>query len=238
VEDQRFGSTIRAVRRRRGWRQIDLAARAGVSPATISRIERGHPGSLTLDILRRVSAALDVRVDLVPRWRAGDLDRLLNARHAELHELVARWFVAKVPARVLTPEVSYAIYAERGVMDIVAWHPGRRAILVIELKTDVVDVNQLIGKVDEKARLIRQIVRDRGWDPLTISTWVIVAAGRTNRARLAAHGAVLKAAFPMDRPAIRRWLVDPVGEIRAISMWSMSAGRQLAPKRRMRRAHE
>jgi predicted RNA-binding protein YlqC (UPF0109 family) len=42
-----------------------------------------------------------------------------------------------------------------------------RAILVIELKTDVVDVNQLIGKVGEKARLIRQIVRDRRWDPLT-----------------------------------------------------------------------
>jgi len=236
VEDQRFGSTIRAVRLRRGWRQIDLAARSGVSPATVSRLERGHPRSLTLDIIRRVSAALDVRVDLVPRWRAGDLDRLLNARHAELHELVARWFAANLPAWVLAPEVSYAIYAERGVIDIVAWHPGRRAILVIELKTDVVDVNQLIGKVGEKARLIRQIVRDRGWDPLTISTWVIVAAGRTNRARLAAHRSVLKAAFPTDGAALRRWLVDPIGEIHAISLWTESAGRRLAPTRRVRRA--
>ena len=134
----------------------------------------------------------------------------MNARHSQLHELVARWFAQELPAWVLAPEVSYAIYGERGVVDIVAWHPGRRAILVIELKTDIVDVNHLIGKVGEKARLIRQIVRDRGWDPLTVSTWVVVAAGRTNRARIAAHRSVLRAAFPSGDREIRGWLRDPV----------------------------
>ena len=235
MDDQRLGATIRAVRVRRGWRQTDLATRSGVSPATISRLERGHPGSLTLDTIRGVSAALDIRVDLVPRWRAGDLDRLLNAKHSQLHELVARWFARELPAWTLAPEVSYAIYSERGVIDIVAWHAGRRAILVIELKTDIVDVNQLIGKVGEKARLIRQIVRDRGWDPLTISTWVIVADGRTNRARLRAHRAVLRAAFPSDGQSMRRWLADPVGDIAGLSTWTTIARRPLAPVRRVRR---
>lgn len=235
MKDQRLGATIRAVRVRRGWRQADLAARARVSPSTVSRLERGHPGSLTLDLIRRVSAALDVRVDLVPRWRAGDLDRLLNAKHSQLHELVARWFATELPAWVLAPEVSYAIYSERGVVDIVAWHPGRRAILVIELKTDIVDVNQLIGKVGEKSRLIRQVVKDRGWDPLTVSTWVIVAQGRTNRARLAAHRAVLRAAFPDDGGQVRAWLRDPVGSITSLSMWTDRAARPIAASRRVRR---
>ena len=121
------------------------------------------------------------------------------------------------------------------MIDIVAWHPGRRAILVIELKTDVVDVNQLIGKVGEKARLIRQIVRDRGWDPLTVSTWVIVASGRTNRARLAAHQAVLRAAFPADGRGMRRWLADPAGSVAALSLWTELAARPLTPTRRVRR---
>jgi HTH-type transcriptional regulator / antitoxin HipB len=235
MDDQRLGSTIRAIRLKRGWRQVDLASRAGVSPATISRLERGHPGTLTLDTMRRVAAALDIRVDLVPRWRAGDLDRLLNASHSQLHELVARWFADELPAWVLAPEVSYSIYGERGVIDIVAWHPGRRAILVIELKTDIVDVNQLIGKVGEKARLVRQIVRERGWDPLTVSTWVIVASGRTNRARLAAHRSVLRAAFPGNDGEIRRWLRDPVGSIAALSMRTGPGTRPLAPTRRVRR---
>lgn len=234
MSDQRLGATIRAIRVRRGWRQVDLASRSGVSPATISRLERGHPGSLTLDMIRKVAAALDVRVDLVPRWRAGDLDRLLNAKHSQLHELVARWFAKELPAWVLAPEVSYAIYGERGVVDIVAWHPGRRAILVIELKTDIVDVNQLIGKVGEKARLIRRIVRDRGWDPLTVSTWVIVASGRTNRGRLAAHQAVLRAAFPADGPRMRRWLADPADSVAALSLWTELAARPLMPTRRVR----
>jgi transcriptional regulator with XRE-family HTH domain len=235
MDDQRLGATIRAIRVRRGWRQSDLAGRSGVSPATISRLERGHPGLLTVDTVRRVASALDIRVDLVPRWRAGDLDRVLNAKHSQLHELVARWFAKELPTWVLAPEVSYAIYGERGVIDIVAWHPGRRAILVIELKTDVVDVNQLIGKVGEKARLIRQIVRDRGWDPLTVSTWVIVASGRTNRARLAAHQAVLRAAFPADGRGMRRWLADPAGSVAALSLWTELAARPLMPTRRVRR---
>jgi transcriptional regulator with XRE-family HTH domain len=235
MDDQRLGATIRAIRVRRGWRQSDLAGRSGVSPATISRLERGHPGLLTVDTVRRVASALDIRVDLVPRWRAGDLDRLLNAKHSQLHELVARWFAKELPTWVLAPEVSYAIYGERGVIDIVAWHPGRRAILVIELKTDVVDVNQLIGKVGEKARLIRRIVRDRGWDPLTVSTWVIVASGRTNRARLAAHQAVLRAAFPADGRGMRRWLADPAGSVAALSLWTEPAARPLMPTRRVRR---
>ena len=235
MDDQRLGATIRAIRVRRGWRQADLAARSGVSPATISRLERGHPGSLTLNMIRRVAGALDVRVDLVPRWRAGDLDRLLNAKHSQLHELVARWFATELPAWVLAPEVSYAIYRERGVIDIIAWHPGRRAILVIELKTDIVDVNQLIGKVGEKARLVREIVKDRGWHPLTVSTWVIVAAGRTNRARLGAHKAVLRAAFPADGRTMRAWLADPTGSVAGLSMWGERSAKPLTPTRRVRR---
>jgi transcriptional regulator with XRE-family HTH domain len=236
MDDQRFGSTIRAVRIKRGWRQQDLADQARVSRATISRLERGHPDTFSLRTIRRVATALDVRVDLVARWRAGDLDRLLNTKHSQLHELVARWFAQELPAWTLAPEVSYAVYSERGVVDIIAWHPDHRAILVIELKTDIVDVNQLIGKVDEKRRLIRQIVRDRGWDPLVVSTWVIVAPGRTNRARLAAHNAVLRAAFPADGRAIRAWLSEPVGSVAALSTWTDRVARPLTPVRRVRRS--
>ena len=214
MDDARFGSAVRAVRLKRGWRQRDLAERAGISTSTISRIERGHPGTLSLDTIRAVSSALDIRVELAARWRAGDLDRLVNAKHSALHDLVAEMFHDELPAWILAPEVSFAVYGERGVIDIVAWHPGRRALLIIELKTDISDVNELVGTFDRKRRLARQVVQsERGWDPLTVSGWVIVAPGRTNRARIAAHGAMLRAAFPMDGRGIRSWLGDPVGSV-------------------------
>ena len=183
MDDQRIGSVVRSVRLKRRWRQIDLATAANVSRSTVSRIERGHLDQLSLETIRKVSRALDVRIDLVARWRAGDLDRLLNARHSKLHELVARRFRDTLPAWVLRPETSFAIFAERGVIDILAWHAGRRALLVIELKTDIVDVNDLVGGVDRKRRLAAQIATEFGWEAATVSVWVIVADGRTNRKR-------------------------------------------------------
>jgi transcriptional regulator with XRE-family HTH domain len=92
MSDQRLGSVIRVVRVRRGWRQLDVATKARVSQITVSRIERGHFESLSLDRLRDVAMTLDIRVDLVARYRGGDLDRLLNAGHSRLHEAVFRMF--------------------------------------------------------------------------------------------------------------------------------------------------
>lgn len=238
MDDQRFGTVVRAVRQRRSWRQLDLAAKSRVSQATISRLERGHPGSLSLDTIRRIAATLDIRVDLIARWRAGDLDRLVNARHSGLHEVVAAAFKTRLPDWVLAPEASFSIFGERGAIDLLAWHPGCRALLVIELKTDIADVNELLGTFDRKLRLAAQIAEPRGWDALTVSGWVIVAPGRTNRERIAAHGAMLRAAFPTDGRGVGGWLRTPVGRISALSMWrnieTRTATADLTPIRRVR----
>lgn len=224
MDDQRFGTVIRLVRQRRRWRQVDLAAKCGVSQPAISRLERGHAGPMSIDSVRAVATTLDVRVDLVPRWRAGDLDRLLNARHSALHESVARWFRDRFPAWTLVPEASFAIYSDRGVIDMFAWHPGRRAVLVIELKTDIADVNELLGTLDRKRRVAPMVAVERGWDPVAVSAWLIVTDTRTNRRRLEAHGAMLRGALPHGGPAVRRWLIDPVGRVGGASFWLAASG--------------
>jgi transcriptional regulator with XRE-family HTH domain len=223
MSDQRLGSAIRLVRVRRGWRQSDLARRSGVGQATVSRIERGHLGTLSLDRLRTVAATLDIRVDVFGRWRAGDLDRLLNSGHSRLHESVARAF-RDLPEWITAPEVSFSVYGERGVIDILAWHPGLRALLVIELKTDIADVNELIGTADRKRRLAVDVAKERGWiakgdAPPTVSIWIIVAPSRTSRRRIAEHGAMLRAAFPTNGRSIYGWLRKPSRPISALSTW-------------------
>lgn len=219
MDDLRVGGAIRAVRRRKSWAQAELARRAKVSRSMVSRMERGHIGSMPLDKVRRVAAALDIRIDVYARWRAGDLDRLLNAKHSELHELVARWFAEELPDWVLSPEVSFAIYGERGVIDILAWHEPTRSLLVIELKTAIADVNELLGTADRKRRLASRVARERGWNPRTVSAWLIVAEGRTNRRRLEAHRTVIRNAFPAGTLAMRRWLRKPHGAIAAVTTW-------------------
>ena len=200
MEDiRRVGRQIRAVRVHRGWTQQDLAERAEVHRSVVSRIERGQARALSLATLLDVAGALDMRISVKAWWRAGDLERLVNGRHSLLHESVARHFADRLPAWVLAPEVSFALYAERGVIDILAWHPDTRSLLVIELKTDIVDVNELIGTLDRKRRHAAEVARARGWDPVTVSCWVIVAGGRTNRARVAAHRTMLPKRVPDRR---------------------------------------
>ncbi len=210
---------IRAARLRRGWRQFDLAAAAGVSDVTVSRIERGHLGSLTFRIVRQVVAELEVRVEVLPRSRSADLDRIVNARHAALAEAVIAWLSA-LPGWEVRPEVSFAVYGERGVIDILAWHAGRRALLVIELKTEIVDVGEIVGTLDRKRRLGATIAERFGWAPASVSTWLIVGEGMTNRRRVEAHGATFRAALPDDGRRGRAWLAEPAGELRALTYFS------------------
>ncbi len=238
MDDFRFGTVIRLVRQARGWRQDDLAKVASVSQSTVSRIERGHVGSLSTDTIRAVASAIDVRVDLIPRWRGGDLDRLMNRGHSSLHESVARMFRDGLAAWTLAPEVSFAVFGERGVIDILAWHAGRQALLVIELKTDIIDVNELLGTLDRKRRLAARIGAERGWDPVAVSAWLIVREGRTSRRRVQAHAAMLAGALPDDRKVVREWLRDPVGAVAGLSFWTDTragtSGHANRPIRRVR----
>ncbi len=94
MDDLRVGAAFRAVRVRRRWRQSDVAARAGVSRAFVSLLERGHLDRVSLATLRQVARTLDIRVDLYARWRGGSLDRMLNVRHSRLAESVAVLFAA------------------------------------------------------------------------------------------------------------------------------------------------
>lgn len=189
----------------------------------------------------RMAEALGATLDLVLRWHGGDLDRMVNARHLQLHESVARALLA-MPGWVFAPEVSYSIYGERGVIDVLAWHAETRTLLVIELKTEIVDVNELMGSTDRKRRLAPRVARERGWNPLTVSAWVIVAEGTTNRRRVTAHQATLRAAFPLGGQQINAWLRQPSQAVAALSFWPyarLGGTRQVvATVKRVRRPNE
>lgn len=144
MDDQRIGWSLRSIRIRKRWRQADLADRAKVSRWVVLRIEQGRLGSVPLGKIRAVAAALDARLDAAVRWHGGDLSRLVSARHARMHEILARYFVG-LPGWVVEPEVSFSVYGERGIIDVLAWHPTSRILLVIELKTEVVDINEMLG---------------------------------------------------------------------------------------------
>lgn len=90
MEAVRFGRGIQALRHRRGWRQEDLARAAALSRSAVARIEQGRGDRVPYVTLSRIAAALGARVVAWLDWNGEQLDRLIDARHAALVDLVVR----------------------------------------------------------------------------------------------------------------------------------------------------
>jgi transcriptional regulator with XRE-family HTH domain len=215
MDDLAFGRIVRLVRLRRQLTQEEVAARAKTSRPVVSRVEHGHVGEIPLNTVRAIAAALDIRVELQPRTRSLDLDRTLNSRHAALADFVTGW-IGSLPGWIAKPEVSYSEFGERGVIDLVCWHAASRSLLVVELKTELIDFGELLGKLDAKDRLAGKVAERLGWRPATISTCLLVAESTTNRRRAAAHASLLRAALPDDGRALAGWLKRPSGSVHAL----------------------
>ena len=228
---------MRAVRLRLGWRQADVAAKAGVSRSTVLRVEHGQLGGMPISILRTVLRPLEIELDLVPRWRGGDLDRLLDEGHALLGGGVAT--ILGALGWIVQAEVSFSIYGERGSIDLLAWHPASRTLLVIEIKTSLNSVEETLRRQDAKVRLAARIARERfGWEALATASLLVLPDDTTSRRRVGRHARVLDRAFPMRGRAARAWLRQPVGAPGLLVFLSDVHGANLrrggAPRRRVR----
>jgi len=215
MDDQRVGAIIRAVRRRRGWRQSDLARRADVHQAWVSLAERGHLGSLRVDAVRRIGVALDIGLPFDPRWRGADLARLLDEDHAALVENVVRFL--RENAWEVTVEYSFNHYGDRGSVDIVGWHAETRTLLIIEVKSRIADVQDLHATMDRKCRVVPGLLaRERGWRALSVGRVLVVVDTTTVRRMVARHAVTFDAALPERTSAVRRWLRRPAGPVAGI----------------------
>jgi Predicted transcriptional regulator with C-terminal CBS domains len=220
MDDRRLGLVIRALRRRLAWRQVDLARRAGVSQPVVSRIERGHLATISTATLRRVLAALDVRLEFDPRWRGGEIDRVTDQRHAAL----ARAAAATLSEAGWTThqEVTYAIYSERGSIDLLAVKEQDRLAVITEIKSEIVTWEATLRRFDAKVRLLPQIMLDRfGWQPREIGRVLVLEDSMTNRRRIAALGEAAAQQFPSRTLDVKRWLRSPSGPLRGI--WFLSS---------------
>lgn len=207
MRDLEVGRVVRALRRRRGWRQADCAARASVHRSTWSRLERGHLEQLSLATLRDCLAVVEVRLDLLPHWRGAELDRLLDEVHATLTSAVHRRLEGwRWEAR---EEASFNHYGDRGRVDLLGWHTATRTLLIVEVKTEVANAQQLLGSVDVKRRLAPVLAKAAGWPPPSaVAVLLLIANSTTNRRRID-RLAPLFARFRVRGRAALSWLRRP-----------------------------
>lgn len=166
-------------------------------------------------------AALEARVELAPRWRGAQLERLLDEDHGAVVSQVAGRLEAL--GWEVEFEVTYSEYGERGSIDVLGLRPADRAVVVVEVKTDVASSEGIGRKLDEKARLAPGIVAQRwGWTPASLGRLVVMPDSMRLR-RLVERHEVIARMFPVDAVAIRRWLRRPAGAM--AGLWFLSVTR-------------
>jgi transcriptional regulator with XRE-family HTH domain len=209
MDDLQIGAALRRLRVRSGRRQVDVARMAGVSQWLVSTIECGRLHALSLETRRRVFAAVDARFDARVLWRGAALDCLVDEGHARLVE--ASVAMLQRDAWDVRVEVSYAVYGERGSIDVLGARSDCFAVVVEEVKTELVRLEETIRKLDEKERLVRrQLASDRfGWTPAVVGRVLVLPDTDRARRQVRVHRAVLDVAFPARPADVRRWLRCP-----------------------------
>ena len=210
----RFGLGVRALRRRRRWTQQRLASAVGVSPSAISRMERGRADRVTVRTLIRVAGALDARVDVRLLWHGEGLDRLTDARHADLVERAIA--ILEASRWEAVAEVTFDLRGQRGSIDVLGFHPGTGVLLVVEVKSVVPDMQAMLAGLDRKTRLGPEIAHPRGWTAVQASRILVLPDDRTSRRRVEAHAATFRSSLPARTAGMRRWIKHPAGVIGGI----------------------
>jgi transcriptional regulator with XRE-family HTH domain len=233
VDRVRFGRSLRALRLRRGLRQVDVAAKAGASRSQVSRIERGELRGVPVDGIVAMAAALGAEVELGVRWHGEGLDRLLDGQHAAIVEAIVG--LLGPDGWECAVEVSFSIYGERGSVDVLAFHPATGTVLVVEVKSVVPDAQSLLASHDRKLRLALRIAAARGWTGRAAACLLVVPEGTTARRRIAALDQSFRVAYPVRGVAVRRWLRAPAGPMSGLLFLPDSQGDGVGRRRSARK---
>jgi transcriptional regulator with XRE-family HTH domain len=202
--------------------QRTLAANAGVSQSVIARVERGGAGAEKLATIDRIASALGATTFLDIRYRGGLVDRLVDRAHAQLVEHVSG--VLRAAGWIVELEFSFNVFGERGSVDVLAWHPATKALLIIECKSGLHDLQALLHALGRKLRLVPDVIRQqRGWDPVVVGRVVVVTATSANRRLVETHRSIFEVSFPARTVAVKRWIRRPVGPI--AGLWFVEEAR-------------
>ena len=110
----------------------------------------------------------------------------------------------------VVPESSFNHYGDRGRIDLLAFHPVTRTLVVVEVKTVIADIQELLGTLNAKERVAPVLARSLGWRAARVVPFLIVAESTTNRRHLVAH-ARLFGRFALRGKGAVAWIRRPDG---------------------------
>jgi DNA-binding XRE family transcriptional regulator len=184
--------------------QRELADTVGVSRPTIASIESGRANP-SLDLVSRVADALGLELDLIgrpPLMVSGPWQR--DIVHARCSGYVDRRLSALGWQTRRETTVVGGRY--RGWIDILAFDPRRRILLVVEIKTWLEDLGAVERQLDWYVREAPTLVPGAGIRPIQTVGWLLTLASTQVDDAIRRNRDALRAGFP-DRAIDMRALL-------------------------------
>jgi transcriptional regulator with XRE-family HTH domain len=201
----RLGHELRASRRRRRLIQAQLAAIVGVVQSTISQMELGRGGSLSMDVWQRAFAAVDRDLTLVAS--RDRLDEPADAGHLAMQELVMRLGRGSGYARSF--ELPTRASDARRSTDVCLRDDRTRRLLLVEVWNTFGDIGAAARstnrKVAEAEAFAVALVGER---PYSVHACWIVRATARNRALVARYPELFESRFPGSSERWRRAIAE------------------------------
>jgi DNA-binding XRE family transcriptional regulator len=189
--------TVRDVRLALGWSQRELARRSEIAQSTVCRIERAVLDDLTFDTAALILDVLGVRVSLVLQAPfIADRGWQRDAGHARCLAYVARR-LRRLGWTVVT-EVEIVTGSSHGWIDVLAYRESDGLLLIIEVKTDLVDLGKLQRQVSWYERAAWEAARQQGWSPRRAISAVLVLATERTFEQIEDNRELLRQSFPLS----------------------------------------
>jgi transcriptional regulator with XRE-family HTH domain len=204
---QDLGRTVRDVRVSLRWSQSELAQRSGVSHSRISRIERGIISNLRIAVIDRLFVTLGVRY-----WVGTETPNVVRPPADQVHARCSAYSARRLVGHGLQVEREVEVGGDRsrGWIDVLAFDARSRALLVIEIKTEIHDIGAIERSINWYRRESLHVARRFGWRPAHVHSALLVLQSRVNDDRIGSTPEVFTTAFPGRAPELRA-LIDGSG---------------------------
>lgn len=202
------------------WTQAELGDRAGFSQSFVSLVEHMCMPDLTFESATLLLEAMGARLTLgVSAPFLADRELQRDPAHARSTAYITARL--KRDGWLTATEVEIGGDRSRGWIDVLAYHPDQRLLLVIEVKTEIRDLGAIERTLGWYEREAWVAARRLGWRPKKLVGCLLLLATEMNEARIEENQAAFSAGFPIRATELRRIMsneVPPPGGSRALAL--------------------
>ena len=168
---EELGRICRHTRIRLDLSQQAVAERVGISRGYLARVEAGCANP-TFAIVEGLGEALGLRLELlaspptfISERRPHDIVHARCSGTVDRRLTSAGWLVAR--------EVEVSDGRIHGWIDLLAFHPRTRVLLIIEIKTQLRDIGGVERQIAWYERHAVAAARRLGWRPAVVAAWLL-----------------------------------------------------------------